>query len=496
MKGMLNRYIVASLHRSCDSTIQRFGVFTILICALFFPFPATAQFSPAETGSAHSTSGQFIVTGGHQASPLGRLRAIAADTNLFRLEPALLAVSAERFKESLRRQLGISPSASWSGQIFLALHPAQSPDEEVTIISTRFMSGWNYRVELPDIVSRTRLARALTGVLLLEFANRDAQSRSAEIPAWLTDGLSQQLSTAGSPENILSPPDEVVNNVRFAQTDRPFEARQQMYYWTYEGTRGNGVIDPLADARQVFKNSTALTFEQLSWPDGAQVSGADGGVYRASAKLFVSSLLALHDGPAHLRAMLQNLPNVYNWQTAFQHAFKEKFSAPLEVEKWWALQVVNFCARDPGAQWTPAVSRDKMDEILSVPVLMRTTADALPVHGEISLQSAIRNFDPAQQAAILQIKLRDLELAQFRMAPPLAFLADAYRRVIADYLDPDRAAAPVPRKMKHPPPAATPPKKPEDIFAKLDALDAQRRIIEEAIKPDGFASQNLNVLAP
>jgi hypothetical protein len=82
------------------------------------------------------------------------------------------------------------------------------------------------------------------------------------------------------------------------------------------------------------------------------------------------------------------------------------------------------------------------------------------------------------------------------MAPPLAFLADAYRRVIADYLDPDRAAAPVSRKMKHPPPAPTPPKKPEDIFAKLDALDAQRRIIEEAIKPDGFASQNLNAPAP
>jgi hypothetical protein len=495
MKVMLNRYIVAMLHRSCDSTIQRFNIFTILVCALLFPLPAPAQFSPAETGSAHSTSGQFIVTGGHQASPLGRLHVIAADTNLVRLEPALLAVSAERLKESLRRQLGISPSASWSGQVFLALHPAQSPDEEVTIISTRFAGGWNYRVELPDIVSRTRLGRALTGVLLLEFANRGAQSRSAEIPAWLTDGLSQQLSIAGSPENILSPPDEVVNNVRLAQIDRPSDVGQQLYYWTYEGTRGNGVIDPLADAREVLKNSSALTFEQLSWPDDAQVSGADGGVYRTSAKLFVSSLLALQDGPARLRAMLQNLPGFYNWQTAFQNAFNGNFPTPLDVEKWWALQVVNFCARDPGAQWTPAVSRDKLDEILSVPVQMRPTADALPVYGEVSLQIAIRNFDPAQQAAILQIKLRDLQIAHFRMAPPLAVLADAYRRAIADHLGQDRAAAPVPGKLRHPP-VSPPLKKTEDIFQKLDALDAQRRIIEEAIKPDVFASQNMDAPAP
>jgi hypothetical protein len=160
------------------------------------------------------------------------------------------------------------------------------------------------------------------------------------------------------------------------------------------------------------------------------------------------------------------------------------------------LQVVNFCARDPGAQWTPAFSRDKLDEILSVPVQMRPTADALPVHGEVSLQAAIRNFDPAQQAAILQIKLRDLGLAQFRMAPPLAVLADAYRRAIADYLDQDRADAPAPIKLKHAPPSPPPPKKTEDIFQKLDALDAQRRIIEEAVKPDVFASQNLVAPAP
>jgi len=436
---------------------------------------APAQFSTAETGFAHSTSGQFVVTGGQQVSRLASLPIIATNTDLVRLEPALLAVSAERLKESLRRQLGISQSASWSGKIFLSLHPAQSPDENVTVISMPFGGGWNYRVELPDIVSRTRLARALTGVLLLEFADRNAGTHPAEIPAWLTDGLSQQLSAAGSPENLLSLPDKIVNNLPVTEI--------------YKTQRG---IDPLAGARQALKNSTALTFEQLSWPDDAQVSGADGCAYRASAQLFVSSLLGLQDGPAQLREMLQSLPRFYNWQTAFQNAFGKNFPRPIDAEKWWALQAVDFAARDPGPRWTPATSRDQLDAILSVPVEMRDASNSLPARPEISLQAVIRNFDSAQQTPILQTKLRDLALAKFRIAAPLAALTDAYRRAIENYLNENALASP---SAKHSP-ASSGKNGADETVKKLDALDAQRRAIEDAIKPDNSAPQNLNASAP
>src|SRR5208283_1210869 len=98
------------------------------------------------------------------------------------------------------------------------------------------------------------------------------------------------------------------------------------------------------------------------------------------AQLFVADLLELKDGPAHLRAMLKTLPDVYNWQTAFHSAFRENFPRPLDVEKWWALQVVNFVARQTGPAWTTAVSRDKLDEILRVPVEMRLASNALPTH--------------------------------------------------------------------------------------------------------------------
>lgn len=461
---------------------------------------AGAQFSTAETGSARSASGQFIVTGGQTVSRLAGLPSVAVNADLVRLEPALLAVSAERLKESLRRQLGISRSAGWSGKIFLDLHPARSLNEDVTVISTRLLNNWNYRVELPDVVSRTRLLRAMTAVLLLEFADRSTGAHPAEIPAWLTDGLSQQLSTAGLPGDILSPPDEIVGGLALTEINalhrgiNPLDdARQGLHFWTYDGSYGYSAVDPLADVRRVLEKFPALTFEQLSWPDDAQVSGAAGGAYRASAKLFVSGLLGLKDGPARLRMMLQKLPQFYNWQTAFLDAFGEDFSTQLDVEKWWALQVVDFSARGAGPQWTPDASRDRLDEILSVPVEMRAASNDLPSHAEISLQAVIRNFDSDQQEPILQTTLRDLELAQFRMAAPLDALAGAYRRAIGDYLD---AENPPPSRLgRHTPPPSQK-NGADETVKKLDALDAQRRTAEDAIKPDVSTMRNLNASAP
>jgi len=427
---------------------------------------ARAQLSLPDLNATRSASGQFIITGGRSVSPLAATPPVATNTDLVRLEPALLAVSAERIKQTLWRQLGIDLTTPWRGKIFLALHPARSLDENVTVLLEHFADGWDYQIALPDVLPRTRFLRAMTSVVLLEFANRGAGVQSAEIPAWLTDGLSQQLLATGTVEIVLSAPSRTVNGL--------VESR------TVATQRG---IDPLAGVRRVLRDHPPLTFEQLSWPTDTQVSGADDGVYRASAQLFVSELLKLKNGPAHLREMLQLSPRYYNWQTAFQNAFHPDFAQPLDVEKWWALQVVNFAAHDPGPTWTPAVSREKLDQILSVAVDFRTASNALPVHAEISLQAVIRNFDSARQMAILQTKLRDLELAQLRMAQPLAALTAGYRAALADYLGERRGTTPAPRLGKHS--LAAPSRaSARDTLNKLNTLDARRRTIESAIKPD------------
>jgi hypothetical protein len=426
-----------------------------------------AQSSFPNTSATRSVSGQFIVAG-TAGSRLAATPGIATNASFVRLEPALLAVSAERFKESLVRKLnpelqGLNPLTAPRGKIFLVLHPAQSSDETVTIVSRHAPDGWTYQVQLPDVVSRTRLARALTSVLLLQLANRDAVARCAEVPAWFADGLSGELLAIDWQQVILSSPARMIAG--------------QPTSGILLNARG---MDALAGVRRILRDNAALTFEQLSWPDEAQLSGMDGGAYRASAQLFVDDLLELKDGPAHLRTMLATLPEVYNWQTAFHSAFQDDFPRPLDVEKWWALQVVNFVSRDPGPAWTPEVSRARLAEILSVAVEMRAASNTLPTHAEISFQAVIRNFDQSQQAGILQIKLRDLELSQLRMATPFAVLADGYRRALADYLDPGKRARPVPRFGRHPVVILPPPTAAETL-EKLDALDAQRRAVESAI---------------
>jgi hypothetical protein len=467
MKRTLHRQTVELIQRFNDSTIQRL----LVLCSLLFPLLACAQFLPPGKNFASSISGQFIVNGTAQFSPLVSSPRIAADTNLVRLEPALLAVSAERIKDLLWNRLEINKDTPWRGQIFLVLHPARSSDEDITIFSRHSANGWSYQVQMPDVLSRTHFAQAMTGVLLLEFANRNAPSHSAEIPAWLTDGLSQRLLAAGSPEFILSSPDKVVNGLPATRIDVT--------------ERG---MDSLAAARRVLRNSPALTFEELSWPTDAQLNGNDGGAYRASAQVFTDALLDLKNGPAHLRAMLESLPQFYNWQLAFQSAFRAEFPRPLDLEKWWALQVVNFAAHDPGPGWTPEVSREKLDEILSVPVEMRTASNSLPAHAEISLQAVIRNLDAARQTEILQTKLRDLGLAQLRVSPQLAALTDAYRRAVTDYLGQNGKSAIPNRRVKK--------TSADETVKKLDALDMQRRTIEETIKPDIFVPRNLNAPGP
>ncbi|HEY3763404.1 MAG TPA: hypothetical protein VGN23_16785 [Verrucomicrobiae bacterium] len=421
--------------------------------------------------STRSNSGEFAIVSARQVSPLARSLAVKTNLALVTLEPALLAVSAEHIRDSVYQELGID-DINWRGQVFLALRPARSLDEDVTIVSSRFNNAWMYRVELPDVVSRARLTHALAAVILLEYANRTAGDHSAEVPGWLAEGVSQQLLESVSPEIVSIGPGQAVNG-----------------YAESRIVANDFSMGRLTLAHMVLKNTEPLTVEQLSWPTDKQLSGADGGVYRASAQLFLSDLLALKGGPADVRAMLQALPQFYNWQLAFHAAFQAQFPSSLDVDKWWALQSVDFISRDAGPQWSPEISRVKMDEILAVPMDFRSASNNLPLRAEISLQNAINNVEAQRQVAILQQKVRELDLAQLQMAPQFAVLNEQYRRALADYLNEDPAAS-VSRWIKHPP--ARPGSR--KTIERLDALDAQRRALENAL--DGVAQPALTENSP
>jgi hypothetical protein len=430
------------------------------VCALaagllFFLAAARSQSAYPARGATSSVSGQFIVSFTPASNPYFRRADAGTNTTILQLSPSLLAISAERFKAALWTKIGLAANAPWSGKIFLALRPAQSLDEEVVIASQFIIRDWNYRLELPDLVTPDRCARAFSAVLLLELANRSAPGggRAAVIPEWLADGLAREVLESAETKVLLSAPTKTINDIP--------QSRQE------EKRRG---YDPLATARQVLQNAPALTFEQLSWPTGAQLNGDDGGVYLASAQLFVQNLLALKNGPANVRRLLAELPAHANWQAAFFDAFSENFQRPLDVEKWWALGVVDFVTRAPGPQWTPAVSRDKLNAALAVPVDIRYSSNSLPSYAEISFQSVLQNFEPARQVDIFQTKLRDLALIQLRLTPALAPLADGYRQVLADYLGERKT---IWRRR----PSGT-----AALIAQLDALDARRRDVEAGLK--------------
>ena len=366
-----------------------------------------------------SVSGQFIVNAADQNSWLFSRREIAANTNLVRLEPALLAVAAERFKELLWQQLGLRPSSPWSGKIYLSLQPAHSPDDEVTIASSYLLRTWNYHVSLPDVLTRTRYGRTLSAVLLLEIANRGntAGGNSTEIPAWLVDGLAWQVLDEDALKIILTAPSTARNSLAQNAVD--------------EKKRG---LDSLASARRILQDYTALTFNQLSWPTDEQLNGDDGGIYEASAQLFVHELLKLPNGPKKMLNLLNRLPVCQNWQTAFFLAFSDDFQRPVEVEKWWSLRTLNFAQHNSSSQWTPADSSDRLARLLSVPVEIRSNSNSLPAHAQISLQTALLKLGPTQRDDSLETVLRNIELAQIRMAPQFAFLVAGYRDTIADFL--------------------------------------------------------------
>jgi hypothetical protein len=179
--------------------------------------------------------------------------------------------------------------------------------------------------------------------------------------------------------------------------------------------------------------------------------------------------------------MLNELPGCYNWQTAFQRAFRNQFSSPLALEKWWSLQVVHFTGRGPSQLWTVEESGQKLDRILRTSVAVRRTASELPARAEVTLQAIIREWITARQKPALREKLRDLELLQPRVAPEFAELVDNYRRVLSAYLKRRELAEvnlPAPRQARLKVEQVV-----KDAVAQLDALDQRREALRPAASP-------------
>jgi hypothetical protein len=420
------------------------------------------------TPSCVSVSGQFIVHGA-PAEPwrlMGLSSSLAKD--YVRLDAPLLAVSCERIKSALLSDLGAQDQ--WQSRVAVFLHQAHRLDEPVVIGSSANQGEWTYYMNLPDTVDRTRLVSAFVNMTLLEMANRGAQ-RSAEIPTWLAQGLTQQLTHETVAGLVMESPKEGNHDIH--TSSELLEGRS---------------VPPLEQAHAVLQAHPPLSLSELSWPrDGQEESE----VYRCSAQLFVSRLLQLDDGRACLRQMIQELPRHLNWQISLLNAFHKHFASELDLEKWWALCVVNFTGRDLAQTWPHAESWQKLGEVVHTGAQVRTAVDEMPLHTEVTLQNVIADWGYAMQEGVLRVKIRQLGQLRDSVSQDLAGLVDDYRLVLVNYVSAREKSGAfrntTAQRVLGPDQLAL------DTIRQLNALDAEREAMKIGPETTGQTANNNSI---
>jgi hypothetical protein len=351
-------------------------------------------------------SGQFVIHGAPSAAPYSAMREAGLNNSPIRVEPALLAVTCDRVKQALLRELDCPDQ--WRGKIhfFIRFTPIKNP--QVTIQSQFYSDGWQGQVEVPDEIQPDKLVRTIVQVLLLEMANRTPGSGLAEIPLWLTEGLTQLLLRSVGPNLVLQPQTRLLLRETKA--------------------------DPLLSARIHLRQRQALSFSELSLPATAQFAGEAWENYQDGAVLLVHELRRLPNGRERLLAMLSELPQCLNWQTAFYRAFHSFFQQPIDVEKWWAVAVINAAGREQWQSLPTELTLEKLDAVLRLSVQVRPTPEALPAPANLTLQEFIQQWEYAAQRVLLPSKIGQLAALHSSAAPQLAPLIHQYREALQWYL--------------------------------------------------------------
>jgi hypothetical protein len=352
-------------------------------------------------------SRQMIVVGYNPGSPWGPPSFSEIRSNSMQMIPAVALLSAERIKEELLKQLGREDS--WRGTISVIIRGKVSPDDEILIRSEFGRGGWKFKVHTPGQVKRLRYLRAIVRALLLEIANRQNTTRRlAEVPLWLQEGMAAHLFSRAGPALVL-------------------ENRTQIDY-THDHLAG------LGELRQHFRVMSPLTFENLSLPQGKFLKGMGWETFQRSAHLFVMELLRLPEGRSGLFHTLELMPAFLNQQLAFRKAFEKRFRTALDLEKWWAVNVVSFIGREKNLRWGESKSLERLQQIFSKPVQVRTDTNTAPTTKSMGLQDLIESTRFADHRAILINTINQLTIVQANSQSDLARLIGDYRDALMKYL--------------------------------------------------------------
>ena len=214
---------------------------------------------------ARSHGGQFVVYGSPAYQSLFQESTIPA--GCVRLEPELLAIGAGRVRSAILEQLRLTDRRAVP--IEIAILPVSSNNRALTIHSTRYNDGWQFRLGVPYEVEETKLLKGLTHLVLIDLANHGSAS-GAELPDWLSEGFTRLITGSIGPAYLM----------------------QRQGYQNQE-TRG---YDLLARSRDTLRKTVPVSFGDIV--SGQPKEAVSPEVRAAAAHLMVHDLLFRPDGPA------------------------------------------------------------------------------------------------------------------------------------------------------------------------------------------------------
>jgi len=421
-----------------------------LFAALLF-FCRNIEAAPFQTLTLQSRSGQFVVGGLPMAAradaasaliggimlPVRAFNTSTSAVSFVRLDPALVAVSCEEIKSALLKELGTADR--WKGGVRVLLHPIRDEREEVYFTSVRNPSGWNYRLEMPDQIDRSRFIRAVVQSAVAEMANRQAGRTEAELPPWLTIGLAEHLEA-----------NSLVNLTLELQSGISQRRRNH---------------DPLAKVREALRHSAPLTLDQLDWPS-PDLLAHDEELYRRCSHLLVHELLRLKEGRTAIMRLIDQAHENLNWQTTFFKVFANHFPRLIDLDKWWTLRAVQLSHGEELSRFTPEETLRQLDDILTVRAVAHGETNQLPSSTVLTIQQLIRSWPLPDQRSVLSERLQQLQSLALRAPTANLRLIEQYRAAFSEYLNRRNAAVRTKAALKH-----------------LDTLDSEREKMKAMMLP-------------
>jgi hypothetical protein len=362
---------------------------------LIISFFAATFLARAET--IISQSRQFVV---HASGK--KMAAEKTPVGAVEVVPELLVVTAERVKQALAGEI---PALNGPHtQIHIGVVDSAGAGSMVGVASQRYADGWRYNVAVPRVVEEARLVKGLISVLVLEYANRGAE-RGAELPAWLTEGLAEELLFSVGPKLVVG------------RSPNAWEAStRDLHHWT----------------REMLRTNATPSFQDLTTALVPPRGSAQEGIYLAGTHLLVHSLLDMPNGRQNFAKFLQALSRTWNWQTAFREGFG--FARALDVEKWWSLTIVEFTTRDQRQAWASDMSVRKLDELLMTRVEYRGATNALPETRLVDLDTIFDESNAPLLTEALNDKITQLSYTAPHMTPQVGALALEYKNVFESFL--------------------------------------------------------------